>query len=143
MKFLQIIKKLYFMYKNDPVKKCNVYKNNGCSHVDGFLCDFPSCNIESTYGFKILKYDDFEKPTPSIVFGGGNIKVTSYLLNYDGFSGVGFREVVIPKEIGSSDNSRIGDIINQDDISFQMMFDNVKSIDVVIDALERAKDCLK
>ena len=30
---------------NDPVYNCEVYKNEGCSHVDGFLCDFEKCDI--------------------------------------------------------------------------------------------------
>lgn len=30
---------------NDPVKHCPVYKEIGCSHVDGYLCDFPDCSI--------------------------------------------------------------------------------------------------
>lgn len=29
----------------DPVKHCNVYKQFGCSHVDGYLCDFKDCDI--------------------------------------------------------------------------------------------------
>ena len=27
----------------DPVKHCIIYKNEGCSHVYGFLCDFDTC----------------------------------------------------------------------------------------------------
>jgi hypothetical protein len=33
----------------DPVKGCDVYKNIGCSHVDGFLCDYPNCSILKNY----------------------------------------------------------------------------------------------
>lgn len=29
----------------DPVKHCRVYKEDGCCHVDGLLCDFPKCDI--------------------------------------------------------------------------------------------------
>ena len=29
----------------DPVYNCEVYKKIGCSHVDGFLCDFEKCEI--------------------------------------------------------------------------------------------------
>lgn len=29
----------------DPVYSCSVYREFGCSHVDGFLCDFPNCSI--------------------------------------------------------------------------------------------------
>lgn len=34
------------MTKLDPVKRCEVYKQFGCSHVDGFLCQVETCNIE-------------------------------------------------------------------------------------------------
>jgi len=34
---------------NDPVRGCDVYKNIGCSHVDGFLCDYPDCSILKKY----------------------------------------------------------------------------------------------
>ncbi len=30
--------------ENDPVYSCDVYKNHGCSHVDGMLCDMETCN---------------------------------------------------------------------------------------------------
>lgn len=34
---------------NDPCKGCAVYREIGCCHVDGFLCDFPSCSILLEY----------------------------------------------------------------------------------------------
>lgn len=34
---------------NDPVRGCEVYKNIGCSHVDGYLCDYPDCSIRKNY----------------------------------------------------------------------------------------------
>ena len=34
---------------NDPVRGCDVYKNIGCTHVDGYLCDYPSCSILKDY----------------------------------------------------------------------------------------------
>ena len=34
---------------NDPVRYCEVFKHKGCSHVDGFLCDFPICNVLQDY----------------------------------------------------------------------------------------------
>lgn len=30
----------------DPVKDCKIYKESGCVHVDGMLCDINSCNTE-------------------------------------------------------------------------------------------------
>lgn len=34
---------------DDPVKGCPVYKNEGCSHIDGYLCDYPDCDIMKKY----------------------------------------------------------------------------------------------
>jgi hypothetical protein len=34
---------------NDPVKGCDVYREVGCSHVDGCLCDYPQCEILKKY----------------------------------------------------------------------------------------------
>ena len=34
---------------NDPVKGCDVYKDIGCAHVDGFLCDYPNCSLLKDY----------------------------------------------------------------------------------------------
>lgn len=28
---------------DDPVCHCDLYKEKGCSHVDGYLCNFPDC----------------------------------------------------------------------------------------------------
>lgn len=36
---------------NDPIKGCVVYKDIGCSHVDGYLCDYPKCSM-------LIKYKD-------------------------------------------------------------------------------------
>lgn len=33
----------------DPIKHCSLYKNLGCSHVDGLLCDFPNCSMLTNY----------------------------------------------------------------------------------------------
>lgn len=46
MKFIKYLIKFFKeLRKNDPVKHCEVYKTEGCSHVDGYLCDFKNCNI--------------------------------------------------------------------------------------------------
>ena len=37
------------MRENDPVYKCDLYKDQGCSHVDGFLCDYPDCEMNRKY----------------------------------------------------------------------------------------------
>jgi hypothetical protein len=41
----QTINTLKGVIKNDPVVQCELYKDKGCSHVDGMLCDFPVCNM--------------------------------------------------------------------------------------------------
>ena len=33
----------------DPARCCDVYKKQGCSHVDGFLCDVKTCGILKKY----------------------------------------------------------------------------------------------
>jgi hypothetical protein len=32
----------------DPVKHCKIYRNFGCCHVDGTLCDVDTCDISIT-----------------------------------------------------------------------------------------------
>ena len=44
--FIRFIYKKHLEYEStDPVKKCIVYKQFGCSHVDGMLCNYEKCNI--------------------------------------------------------------------------------------------------
>jgi hypothetical protein len=33
----------------DPVRHCDLYKDEGCAHVDGFLCDFETCSMRLEY----------------------------------------------------------------------------------------------
>ena len=33
----------------DPVAHCPVFKNIGCAHVDGMICDMKTCNILRSY----------------------------------------------------------------------------------------------
>jgi hypothetical protein len=35
--------------KKDPVHYCTVYKNYGCSHIDGLYCDMDTCSILDEY----------------------------------------------------------------------------------------------
>ena len=51
---LNFIKKLIKISKNDPVKKCSLYRDMKCSHVDGFLCDFPKCTMEYEYNKNLI-----------------------------------------------------------------------------------------
>ena len=46
MNIIQKIKRLYYKFRNDdPVHKCPVYLKEGCSHVDGILCNYPNCSM--------------------------------------------------------------------------------------------------
>lgn len=31
------------MFSKDPLKYCSLYKDKGCCHVDGFLCNVKTC----------------------------------------------------------------------------------------------------
>ena len=33
----------------DPVWGCEVYRTDGCAHVDGFLCNMNTCNIRGEH----------------------------------------------------------------------------------------------
>jgi len=44
MKILNIFQQLRQL-GDDPVRHCDVYREDGCSHVDGYLCDFETCDI--------------------------------------------------------------------------------------------------
>lgn len=48
-KLFRELSKLVETHKNDPVKNCTVYRDKGCSHVDGPLCDFPNCILLKKY----------------------------------------------------------------------------------------------
>lgn len=43
--FKRFIKWCVNMRANDPVYSCKIYTQEGCSHVDGYLCDMKTCNI--------------------------------------------------------------------------------------------------
>lgn len=39
----------------DPVKSCVVYRNEGCAHVDGQLCDYDKCRDRIEYELMVLE----------------------------------------------------------------------------------------
>lgn len=58
-KFFRGLFKRWTVYKlNDPVYSCEVYKSEGCSHIDGILCDMRTCNILINHHDKLA---DIEK----------------------------------------------------------------------------------
>ena len=38
-----------FTHEDDPVYRCDIYITDGCSHVDGMLCNMKTCNILKDY----------------------------------------------------------------------------------------------
>ena len=47
--FCRLINWVKQVRAKDPVYSCEVYKKEGCSHVDGFLCDMEKCEILESY----------------------------------------------------------------------------------------------
>ena len=33
----------------DPVTHCKLYREEGCAHVDGYLCDYETCEMRLEY----------------------------------------------------------------------------------------------
>ena len=45
----KIKERFYRWINSDPVKNCPVFKEEGCAFVDGFLCNYPNCEIYRDY----------------------------------------------------------------------------------------------
>ena len=45
----RLIENLEKALLSDPVRYCQVYKEIGCAHVDGYLCDMETCDIRRKY----------------------------------------------------------------------------------------------
>lgn len=44
--FIKKIRRAYWRFMNaDPIRNCQLYKDKGCVHVDGPICDFPHCSM--------------------------------------------------------------------------------------------------
>jgi hypothetical protein len=46
--FKELLKQFLIGY-TDPVKECKLYKDQSCSHVDGFLCQYNTCQMRKDY----------------------------------------------------------------------------------------------
>ena len=44
----------------DPVKHCKLYKDDGCAHVDGYLCDFETCSMRLDYALRVHTEGGYE-----------------------------------------------------------------------------------
>ena len=67
---------------NDPVKGCDVYKNIGCAHVDGFLCDYPNCSILKDYKMN-ERIKELEKQATTVVEGWSDENGTTRYYEFD------------------------------------------------------------
>lgn len=48
--FIEKLRRAYWHFLNsDPIRNCQVYKDEGCSLVDGPFCNFPKCSILYDY----------------------------------------------------------------------------------------------
>jgi hypothetical protein len=45
------------MDSEDPIKVCQLYKDDGCSHVDGVLCDTKTCSMRLDYNNLIEAFE--------------------------------------------------------------------------------------
>lgn len=49
-KIIKYIKQFANRFKlDDPLWHCGLFREKGCSHIDGPLCDFPNCRMYSAY----------------------------------------------------------------------------------------------
>lgn len=55
-KFLKWLKAV-FVSDNDPVRICEVHKEQGCAHVDGFLCTPENCDIRKNYAEQKIQWN--------------------------------------------------------------------------------------
>jgi hypothetical protein len=42
---IAVVSYVHHLRKGDPLHSCDVYKKEGCAHVDGYLCDMKTCII--------------------------------------------------------------------------------------------------
>ena len=54
-KFIAWFKRVFITHEGDPVYHCEHYKQHGCAHVDGYLCDMETCFDEPVYGAKVVE----------------------------------------------------------------------------------------
>lgn len=47
-----IIKSHINHFNNDPIN-CELYRKNGCVHIDGPYCNYPSCEVLKQYKNKL------------------------------------------------------------------------------------------
>ena len=102
-------------------------------------------SYEMEYGILEIEYSD-GNVIPTAVMGDGTVGVVNTLKSEDGFVGVSFYPApdnkVIGKILFESGYHKIR-TIEELNVGLQLLFDNPKSIDVVIERLLAAKESLK
>ena len=61
MSFFTWLKRL-LRVDEDPVRSCDLYKEEGCPHVDGLLCDMQRCRMRKEHLLKKLTAMQQMKP---------------------------------------------------------------------------------
>lgn len=70
----------------DPLKECEIYKQESCSHVDGLLCNFPDCtslknmNMEKQIAYVIIEYFGQYEDSYQNIYGVTLSKVKAEIL---------------------------------------------------------------
>ena len=82
----------------DPVKSCGVYRNEGCAHVDGQLCDYDKCKDRIEYELMVLE-DQLDIP----------FALRYHKLSRKGFMLVGGKELLykLVEEVNAGYNNHI------------------------------------
>jgi len=58
---MSIVEKIVESIKNDPVKRCEVYKHKGCNHVDSFWCLMDDCEELIEYRHELERWKKIKK----------------------------------------------------------------------------------
>ena len=98
------------------------------------------------YGFQTLEYTDLENKIPSVIMGNGSVRVTTTYNPETNVTGISLCNSPRKTEVGElcvqdgvpKDPNEPLNYVNEN-AQYQILFDNPKSIDVVIARLEEAK----
>lgn len=70
-------KKFCKVYREDPVKECDLYKDKNCVFVDGPFCDFPKCSMLKKYkemDINVLSHNLFDEYCKSNEINDDNVE---------------------------------------------------------------------
>ncbi len=101
------------------------------------------------YGFMDIKYTSINHEVSSVVFGNGSIRVTTIYNPEENTTGISLCDAPENRPVGElyivdgvAKDPEECPLYIQKNAKFQMLFDNVNSIDVVINRLTEARERL-